>query len=136
MPNTQALPDPTPIRVDKNQPIPTIRVHVGNAQLGTYDIILWPRRGRPLRIGRGSTMDAEPDVHRIVKTREQLQRINRFVITVVVVVQAVERKPGSRWNCEIEVTQGDTELDRFTDGDAVDAVLTTVSRAYEVELVG
>lgn len=135
MPAQQGFPAPVEIEVDRTELIPTIAVHVGQAQLGTYDIILWTRRGKPFRIGSGSTMDDAPDVHRIVRTRKQLQQIDGFTITVVVVVQAVSRRAGARWSCDVDVFQGDAALDRFHEGGAVNAALLTVRRAYEVRLV-
>ena len=130
----QSFPEPRSIRVDKDGPIPTIEVRVGQAQLGTYDLIIWPLRGNPRRIGRGDTLDEVPDVHRMVRTREQLQQIDRFRVTAVIAIQAVERRAGARWSYDLIVRQGETELAHATDAGEVDRPLRTIRIAYKIDL--
>ena len=131
----QKLTTPTPLAVDSNGAIPTITVDVGQAQLGSYEIFLWNTKGKPFRIGRGSTIDNAPDTHRIVRTRDQLGKIDGFVVTVVVVVQALTRGPGALWSCDIDVEQDGKTLDHTHAGGPVAQALETVSCAYEVKLV-
>ena len=131
----RGFPAPKTIQVDRGGTLPTIEVKVGQAQLGTYDVIIWPLRGSPRRVGRGDTLDNVSDVHRIVRTKQQLTQINRFAVTVVIAIQAVERRAGARWSYEIIVRQDDTVLDRQSNDGEVTQPLKTVRRAYKIELV-
>ncbi|MBW2274166.1 MAG: hypothetical protein JRG96_12910 [Deltaproteobacteria bacterium] len=122
------------LQIDPTGPIPTIRVHVGRAQLGNYTFGLWDAQGRNPRVsGQGVNTDDIEDVFRIVASRKELLGLNRHILDGVIWVKAL-KKGKKRYAIEVEIKQGELQLASWKDSGEMTTSMKNLKNSWTIEL--